>query len=100
MRLALETNAVKTSVHYTLHLISTVHVKRMLYYQRSAFWGLEQYVSHDWCVIFQNMHHGHFLGRHFVRTFGNNLQTIGCTYRSDARYKSHAFIACDERVYC
>ena len=58
--------------------MNILHVKRMLYYQRRAFSGLELYVSHDWRVMIQNKHHRHLLKHHFVRTFGHNLPTIGC----------------------
>ena len=58
--------------------MNVLHVKRMLYYLESVFSGLELYVNHDWCVIIQNMHRGHLPRRHYIRTFGHNLQTIGC----------------------
>ena len=57
--------------------MNVLHVKRMLYYRRGAFFGLELYVRHDWCVIIQNTHNSHLLSRHFVRAFDHNLQTIG-----------------------
>ena len=57
--------------------MNVLRVKRMLYYQRGAFSGLELYASHDWGVIIQNMH-GSLLSRcHFVHTFGHNLPSIG-----------------------
>ena len=58
--------------------MNVLHDKRVLYYQRVAFSRLELYASHDWRVMLQNKHHGHLLRRHFVHTFGHNLQTIGC----------------------
>ena len=58
--------------------MNVLHVNLMLCYRRGAFSELELYVSHDWCVIIQNTHRSHLVRRHFVCTFGNNLQTIGC----------------------
>ena len=57
--------------------MNVLRVKRMLYYQRGAFSGLELYANHDWGVIIQNMHGSHLSRRHFVYTFGHNLQIIG-----------------------
>ena len=56
--------------------MSVPYVRRMLYYRRGAFSGLDLYASHDWWVI-QNVHHSRFLRCHFVHTFGHNLQTVG-----------------------
>ena len=59
-------------------------VKRMLYYRRGAFSGIEPYASHDWDVIIQNMHGSFLLRHHFVCTLGLTLQIIGCIqYQSD-----------------
>ena len=57
--------------------MNVLRVKRMLYYRRGAFSGLELYASHDWGVIIQNMHGSLLSRRHFVCTFGHNLQIIG-----------------------
>ena len=53
------------------------HVKRMLYYQRGFFSGLELYASHDWRVMIQNKHYSHIVRRHFVSTFGHIIQIVG-----------------------
>ena len=57
--------------------MNVLRVKRMLYYRRGVFSGLELYASHDWGVIIQNTHSSCLSRRHFVRTFSHNLQTIG-----------------------
>ena len=57
--------------------MNVLRVKQMLSYRRAVFSGLELYVSHDWGVIIQNMHGSLLLRRHFVCTFGHNLQIIG-----------------------
>ena len=41
-------------------------MKRMLYYWRSSFSGLELYASYEWRATAPNMHHGLFLICHFV----------------------------------
>ena len=57
--------------------MNILQVKRMLYYRRGAFSGLDLYADHDWCVIIQNTHGSLLSRRHFVLTFGHNPQTIG-----------------------
>ena len=57
--------------------MNILHVKRMLFNGRGSLSGLDLYANHDWCFIVQNRHNSHLLRHHFVRTFGNNLQTIG-----------------------
>ena len=57
--------------------MNVLRVKRMLYYQRGAFSGLELYASHDCGVIIQNTHGSLLWRHHFVHTWGLNLQTIG-----------------------
>ena len=47
--------------------------------ESGAFSGLKLYVSHDWWVMAQNTHHSCLPRCHFVHTFGDNLQSIGCT---------------------
>ena len=54
-----------------------LHVKRMLCYQRGAFFGLELYARYDWSVSIQNTHGSHLSRCHFVRSFVHNLQTLG-----------------------
>ena len=57
--------------------MNVLGVKRMLHYRRDAFFGSELYPSHDWGVIIQNTHGSLLSRRHFVRTIGHNLQTMG-----------------------
>ena len=57
--------------------MNVLHVKRMLYYQRGAFSGLELYVSHEWQVIIQSMHESHLLRHHILRTFGHKTTPSG-----------------------
>ena len=58
--------------------MNVLRVKRMIYYRRGAFSVLELYASHDWGVIILNTHGSLLSRRHFVRSFGFNLQNIGC----------------------
>ena len=57
--------------------MNVLRVKRMLYFQRGVLFGLEMYASHDLGVIIKNTQGGLLWKRHFVRTFGHNLQTLG-----------------------
>ena len=59
--------------------MNALYVKEMFYYRTGAFSRLELSASHNWGVIFQNMHGSFLLRCHFVHTFGHNLPTIGCT---------------------
>ena len=52
--------------------MNALYVKQMLYYRTGAFSRLELYASHNWGVIFQNMHGS----SPFCVYFGRNLPTI------------------------
>ena len=56
---------------------NVLHTKQLLCYWRCAFSGSKVHVSYDWQVTAPNTQHNLFLILHFMRTFKNNLNTIG-----------------------
>ena len=109
MRLALAMNVLKTGVHYTLHLIGTVCYclhKSDYYYpvvslhtelrnvcgvqERPCTWSTGMYVEYGKCT--RSMGNVHKVCKMFTE-YGI------VQYRLDARYKSNAFLASDERIY-
>ena len=57
--------------------MNVLHTKRLLYYWRCSFSGLEPRVNYGWWVMAPNTLHCHFPIFHFVCTFMCNLTTMG-----------------------
>ena len=53
-----------------------LHIKRLIYYQRSSFSGSELHVSYDWQALAPNTHCGLFLRYHFVHTVKLEILTV------------------------
>ena len=79
--------------------MNILHIKRLLYYQRGLFTGLELYARYDWQVMRLHTHHHFFLIRHLciLAWITWKLQVVyGCPTCQITGVLSETFLFCLE----